>query len=33
VRHALNEYGIANVLMHAGDAPERVLVTKERVRA
>jgi phosphoglycolate phosphatase-like HAD superfamily hydrolase len=33
VRHALNEYGIANVLMRAGDAPERVLVTKERVRA
>jgi hypothetical protein len=33
VRHALSEYAIANVVMHAGDAPERVLVTKERVRA
>jgi uncharacterized protein (DUF58 family) len=33
VRHALNEYGIANLVLGAGDDPERVLVTKERVRA
>jgi uncharacterized protein (DUF58 family) len=33
VRHALNEYGIASLVMGAGDDPERVLVTKERVRA
>ena len=33
VRHALSEYGIAHLVMHAGDDPERVLVTKERVRA
>jgi hypothetical protein len=32
VRHALSEYGIAHVLMHAGDDPARVLVTRERIR-
>jgi uncharacterized protein (DUF58 family) len=33
VRHALSEYGIAHVVLHAGDDPARVLVTRERIRA
>jgi uncharacterized protein (DUF58 family) len=33
VRHALAEYGIANLILRSGDDPERVLVTKERVHA
>jgi hypothetical protein len=33
VRHALSEYGLAHVVLRAGDDPARVLVTRERVRA
>jgi uncharacterized protein (DUF58 family) len=33
VRHALSEYGIAHIVLHAGDDPARVLVTRERLRA
>ena len=33
VRHALSEYGIANLILRSGDDPERVLVTRERIRA
>jgi hypothetical protein len=33
VRHALNEYGLANLILRSGDDPARVLVTRERIRA
>ena len=33
VRHALSEYGITSLVLHAGDDLSRALVTRERVRA
>jgi len=33
VRHALNEYGLANLVLRADDDPARVLVTREGVHA
>ncbi|MGH2488356.1 MAG: hypothetical protein ACRDFR_01885, partial [Candidatus Limnocylindria bacterium] len=33
VRHALSEYGLANLILRSGDDPARVLVTRERIRA
>jgi uncharacterized protein (DUF58 family) len=33
IRHALSEYGLANLILRSGDDPARVLVTRERIRA